>query len=282
MRKLTSLIKAAWLVTVCTATFGATAAQDMVLNGELTQGSLVRGQVEPGSSVQLNGEKVPVNAQGKFVIGFEREAELTHTLTVQEPGSDSEQRQLELTKREYDIQRIDGLEQSMVTPPESVLDRIRTDAAKVARARAGQRNLDAVFTRFIWPAQGPITGVYGSQRVLNGKPSRPHYGVDVGGPTGTTVVAPATGVITMADDLYYSGNTIILDHGMGVFSTFLHLNSMTVNVGDTVQRGEQIGTIGATGRATGPHLDWRINLGNKRLDPQLLVSGSPEQALSAQ
>ncbi|WP_229805115.1 M23 family metallopeptidase [Alteromonas halophila] len=252
-----------------------TAQQDIVLNGKLTQGSLVRGQVAPGSSVSLNGEPVKLNAQGKFVIGFERDETLSHTLRVEKPDGTTKSRQITLSKRDYDIQRIDGLDQNMVTPPASVLKRIRRDSANVASARAGDSDNDAVFTRFIWPAKGPITGVYGSQRVLNGDPKRPHYGVDVGGPIGTKVIAPVSGTVTLADDLYYSGNTLIIDHGMRVFSTFLHMDTITVSVGDTVEKGQQIGTIGETGRATGPHLDWRINLGNKRLDPQLLVTGSP-------
>ncbi len=119
--------------------------------------------------------------------------------------------------------------------------------------------------------------MYGSQRILNGVPKWPHYGVDIANKTGTPVYAPVDGVVTMADDLYYSGNTLILDHGMRVFSTFLHMDSFTVEVGDTVKQGEQIGTIGSTGRSTGPHLDWRINLGKTRLDPQTIISGSPEQ-----
>ena len=252
------------------------ADQGIQLNGKLTQGSLVRGQVAPGSQVLLNGTPLNVNRQGKFVMGFERDDTLSHTLEVTLPDGSETQRELTLIKRDYDIQRIDGLDQKMVSPPESVLKRIRKDSANVAQARSGERDYDGVFTRFIWPAKGPITGVYGSQRVLNGQPKRPHYGVDVGGPIGTQVIAPASGIVTMADDLYYSGNTIILDHGMGVFSTFLHLDSMTVEVGDRLEQGQQIGTIGETGRATGPHLDWRINLGNKRLDAQLLVSGSPD------
>ncbi len=246
----------------------------LILNGKLTQGSLVRGQVPRGSQVSLNGEKLDVNPQGKFVMGFEREASPEHTLKVITPDGTSQTRELSIRQRDYDIQRIDGIDQNMVSPPKAVLERIRNDSARVARARSGKRNYDAVFTRFIWPAQGPITGVYGSQRILNGEPKRPHYGVDVGGPVGTPVVAPNSGIVTLAEDLYYSGNTVILDHGMGVFSTFLHLDSVTVNVGDKLDKGEQLGTLGSTGRSTGPHLDWRINLGPMRLDPQLLVSGT--------
>nr|WP_232365190.1 M23 family metallopeptidase [Salinimonas marina] len=244
---------------------------ELVLNGTLTQGSLIRAQLPPGSKVQLNGETLQQNAQGKFVFGFDRSASLEHTLSWQLPDGGESRRTLTLTERDYVTQRIDGLDQKMVTPPEAVLKRIRKDSVNVAKARASTSDLDAVFTGFIWPAAGPITGVYGSQRILNGKPSRPHYGVDVGAPTGTDVVAPASGVVTLADDLYYSGNTIVLDHGMGVFSTFLHLDSMTVALGDTLTQGEKLGEIGATGRATGAHLDWRINLHKQRLDPALLV-----------
>jgi murein DD-endopeptidase MepM/ murein hydrolase activator NlpD len=248
----------------------------LVLNGIFTQGALLRAEVPKNASVMLDDMAVPTNRDGKFVIGFERNAPLEHTITVTLADGSEVVRHITLEKREYDIQRIDGLEPKMVTPPAAVTQRIKQDNVNVANARSANSDLDALFTRFEWPAKGPITGVYGSQRVLNGVPKWPHYGVDVGAPTGTPVYAPVDGVVTMADDLYYSGNTLILDHGMRVFSTFLHLDSMTVNVGDVVKKGEQIGTIGETGRATGPHLDWRINLGKMRLDPQTVVSGTPE------
>lgn len=255
---------------------GIAADNEVLLHGTMTQGSLLRGQVPADAKVTLDGEPVLVNRQGKFVIGFKREAELSHRLEVTLADGSLITKPIQLAERAYNIQRIDGLDQKMVSPPESVLARIKQDNIDVANARSQVTNLDAVFTRFVWPAKGPITGVYGSQRILNGTPKWPHYGVDVGGATGTKVTAPASGTVTLAKDLYYSGNTLILDHGMGVFSTFLHLDSMAVNVGDTVKQGEQIGTIGATGRATGPHLDWRINWRKMRLDPQTIVSGLPE------
>ncbi|AUC90233.1 peptidase [Alteromonas sp. MB-3u-76] len=252
------------------------ATSPLKLNGKFTQGALLRGEVPKGSTVLLNEQPVAVNKDGKFVVGFARDAKLNHVLTVKAPKGSVITREITLEEREYDIQRIDGLEPKMVTPPASVTARINKDNRNVAKARGNSSDLDALFTRFEWPAKGPITGVYGSQRILNGVPKWPHYGVDVGAPTGTPVFAPVDGVVTLADDLYYSGNTLILDHGMQVFSTFLHLDTMTVNVGDYVKKGEQIGTIGATGRATGPHLDWRINLGKMRLDPQTVVSGNPD------
>ncbi|KHT52406.1 peptidase [Alteromonas marina] len=250
---------------------------DVVLNGKFTQGALLRGQAPAGAKVTLNGETVQTNKDGKFVVGFEREAPLQQTLVVKLDNGQKWQRDITLEKREYNIQRIDGLEQKMVTPPAEVTARIKQDNINVANARSGNTDLDALFTRFEWPAKGVISGVYGSQRILNGVPKWPHYGLDIANETGTPVYAPVDGVVTMADDLYYSGNTLILDHGMRVFSTFLHMDTITVEVGETVKQGEQIGTIGSTGRSTGPHLDWRINLGNTRLDPQTIISGSPEQ-----
>ena len=250
---------------------------NIVLNGKFTQGALLRGQAPAGAKVTLNGETVQTNKDGKFVIGFEREAPLQQTLVVKLDNGQKWQRDITLEKREYNIQRIDGLEQKMVSPPAEVTARIKKDNINVANARSGNTDLDALFTRFEWPAKGVISGVYGSQRILNGVPKWPHYGLDIANETGTPVYAPVDGVVTMADDLYYSGNTLILDHGMRVFSTFLHMDTITVEVGETVKQGEQIGTIGSTGRSTGPHLDWRINLGNTRLDPQTIISGSPEE-----
>ena len=250
---------------------------NVVLNGKFTQGALLRGQAPAGAKVTLNGETVQTNKDGKFVVGFEREAPLQQTLVVKLDNGQKWQRDITLEKREYNIQRIDGLEQKMVSPPAEVTARIKKDNINVANARSGNTDLDALFTRFEWPAKGVISGVYGSQRILNGVPKWPHYGLDIANETGTPVYAPVDGVVTMANDLYYSGNTLILDHGMRVFSTFLHMDTITVEVGETVKQGEQIGTIGSTGRSTGPHLDWRINLGNTRLDPQTIISGSPEQ-----
>ena len=250
---------------------------NVALNGKFTQGALLRGQAPAGAKVTLNGETVQTNKDGKFVVGFEREAPLQQTLIVELANGNKWQRDITLEKREYNIQRIDGLEQKMVSPPAEVTARIKKDNINVANARSGNSDLDALFTRFEWPAKGVISGVYGSQRILNGVPKWPHYGLDIANETGTPVYAPVDGVVTLADDLYYSGNTLILDHGMRVFSTFLHMDTITVEVGETVKQGEQIGTIGSTGRSTGPHLDWRINLGNTRLDPQTVISGSPEQ-----
>ena len=250
----------------------SSALQALELRGELIQGSLLRGELMPGSAVWLNDEPVKVLPDGKFVVGFGRDAKLTQALRWQTPEGEVQTREITLTAREYPTQRIEGVPQAMVTPPKSVLERIKDDNWRVAKARKTSSERTDFAVDFIWPAEGPITGVYGSQRVFNGVPKRPHYGVDVGAPTGTQVIAPAGGKVTLAHpDLYYSGGTIIIDHGLGVNSTFLHLSKLTVKPGDLVEQGQKIGEIGATGRATGPHLDWRINWFSERLDPALLV-----------
>lgn len=242
------------------------------LQGKMTQGSLLRGQVVPGSTVWLDDTPIKVSPEGYFAVGFGRDAKLEYQLSWQEPGKEKQQQALLLKERQYNIQAIEGLPQKMVTPPESVLERIRQDAQQVRKARSLVDDSTAFMEDFMWPAEGPITGVYGSQRVLNGTPKRPHFGVDVGGPVGQPVYAPASGMVTLfVPDMYYSGGTLILDHGHGVSSTFLHLSKGHVKAGQWVEKGELIAEIGATGRATGPHLDWRMNWLGERLDPALLV-----------
>ena len=246
------------------------------LNGEAVQGGLMFGQAEPGSAVRLDGRDVMVSDTGRFVIGFGRDESGTRVLSVNEPGGVEETIELTVAARDYRIERVDGLPPKTVTPDPESLERIRRDAALVRSARAMRDQRTDYAAGFAWPAQGRISGVYGSQRVLNGEPRRPHFGVDVAAPTGTPVLAPAPGVVTLAEpDLYYSGGTIVLDHGQGLSSSFLHLSALHVAVGDRVEAGELIAAIGATGRATGPHLDWRMNWLDKRVDPQLLVHGEP-------
>lgn len=247
-------------------------AFSLELQGELTQGSLIRGKLAPGSQVWLNDQAVRVASDGRFAFGFGREAALAHTLNWQEPQGAKETLQLTLRKREYDIQHIDGLPPKMVSPPEEVLARIREDSRQVGVARTRDDDRTDFSQAFVWPTEGRISGVYGSQRVLNGEPKRPHFGVDVAAPEGTPVMAPADGVVTLwVPDMYYSGGTMIIDHGLGVSSTFLHLSKSHVEVGQTVKQGDLVAEVGSTGRSTGAHLDWRINWFKTRVDPVLLV-----------
>jgi murein DD-endopeptidase MepM/ murein hydrolase activator NlpD len=252
--------------------FNATFLNALELSGELTQGSLIRGQLEPGSQLWLNEREVKVARSGHFVFGFGRDAELKHQLKWRDAQGNEQTETLEISARQYDVQKIEGIASKYVSPPKEVLKRIQQDNIKVASARKLDDNRIDFAQDFIWPAAGPISGVYGSQRVFNGVPKRPHFGVDVAGPTGTPVYAPADGVVTMFEaDMYYSGGTMLIDHGHGVSSTFLHLSKGHVEAGTVVKQGQLVAEIGATGRVTGAHLDWRINWFKERLDPALLV-----------
>lgn len=269
------MLKNILLITVFSIFSFALNAQEpllLSLKGDFTQGGLVIGQATKGSKVTFDDTDLELTPDGYFVFGFHRDMPETATLTVTN-GDSKEVQKLFVRKRDYNIERIDGLPPSKVNPmkPE-VLKRIRKEGALVAKARANTSKDTFFMQDFIWPAKGRLSGFYGSQRVLNGEPKRPHYGVDVAAPTGTTVVAPADGTVRLAyDDMFYSGGTLIIDHGYGVSSTFIHLNSIDVEEGQKVKQGDKIATIGETGRATGPHLDWRINWYSSRLDPQLLV-----------
>lgn len=254
-------------------------ANCLQLQGRLQQGGLVWGQVTPGDRVILDGETLDVLDDGTVFAGFGRDAPASATLVVQ--GSDSCRQKLDIAPREYNIQRVEGVPQRTVTPPPEQLERIARERKLVAAAKARRLArpdlLAQALAGFSWPVQGRISGVYGSQRIYNGNPGSPHYGVDVAVPTGTEVRAPAAGVITLAEpDLFYSGGTIILDHGYLLSSSFLHLSKLHVAVGDEVQEGDLIGEVGATGRATGPHLDWRMSWRSARIDPQFLVPPMPQ------
>jgi murein DD-endopeptidase MepM/ murein hydrolase activator NlpD len=254
-----------------------TAATDIknqpTLQGELSQGSLIRGKLPPNSQVFLNGKPLKISERGDFVFGFGRDAPLSNELSWRLADESSNQSMsLKLTKREYQVDRIEGVAQKYVSPPEAVLERTRADNRAVAKARTFDSNTLYFTQDFILPAVGRISGVYGSQRVFNGEPRRPHFGLDIANKTGTDVIAPASGVVRLAHpDMYFSGGTLIMDHGFGVSSTFIHLSKLHVEVGQKIEQGQLIAEIGATGRVTGPHLDWRINWFKERLDPALLV-----------
>ncbi|MBU2886459.1 M23 family metallopeptidase [Gilvimarinus agarilyticus] len=258
---------------------GCTTAADappLSIKGEWIQGGILRGQVAPGHEVRVNDEVIDVGPDGEFVFGLGRDEPETVTLAVIGQSLDWH-KTYEVARKTYNIQRVEGVPQQTVNPSEAQRKRTQKEAEKVWLARQTQRSSLDYMQTFQWPLLGPISGVYGSQRFYNGEPRRPHYGVDIARPTGTKVVAPAAGLVTLAEpDLFYSGGTLIIDHGHRLSSTFLHLSKLHVEVGQEVEQGALLGEVGASGRATGPHLDWRMNWRDRRVDPTTLVGPMPD------
>ncbi len=249
----------------------------LTLDGEPIQGGVLIGHTVKGAQVTSDGIKVGVSDDGVFVVGFGRNHPSSSQLKVIYPDGRKEQRVLQVKQRQYKIQRIDGLPKRKVTPQKMDYKRIKAESARVKKARQKNDARTDYLSGWQWPVTGPISGVYGSQRVLNGKPRRPHFGLDIAVPTGTLVRAPADGLVTLAEpDLFFSGGTLIVDHGQRFSSSFLHLSKILVTVGSHVRAGDPIAEVGATGRVTGAHLDWRMNYHKHQIDPQLLVPPMPK------
>ena len=244
---------------------------NVFLEGNFIQGGLVKGKVNPNIKIKFKNRILRKTSDGKFVIGFGRDHKKNAYLHIKSKGNWLK-KPIKIKKRIYKIQAINGLEKKMVTPPKSFYDRIRRENKSIKNVRGRDTNVDYIFHKFIWPTKGIISGVFGSQRILNGKPKRPHYGVDIAAKTGTPVLAPIKSIVRMSKkNLYYTGGTIMLDHGHGVTSVYSHLSKINVTAGDKVEKGQVIGEVGSTGRSTGPHLDWRVNWFYQRLDPSLLI-----------
>ena len=254
---------------VASASFSAMALE---LKGHLTQGGLVTGKLENAKSVSLDGKSLKLSPKGDFVFGFGRDAETTHTLKWVDNNGKSHSQLIAITKREYKIDKITRVAKKYVSPPKEVSARISREAVAVRKAREVDSDLLYFLDPVLKPAEGRISGVYGSQRYFNGEPRRPHFGLDIANKTGSPVYAPISGTVVFAEpDLYYSGGTLIIDHGHGITSTYIHLSKLDVKVGDKIEQGNKVAEIGATGRVTGPHLDWRFNWKGERLDPALLM-----------
>jgi murein DD-endopeptidase MepM/ murein hydrolase activator NlpD len=260
------------------AFFYAVELHAVSFEGEFTQGGLLIGQVQEGQTISYQGKALKLTTNNQFLLGLGRNAAATTTVTINHQDQEPETITLKIAARQYNIQKIEGVPAKTVTPPASDLQRIKQDASLVREARKLVSNKQDFLRGFIKPANGPITGVYGSQRFYNGVPKSPHYGIDYAAPTGTPVIAPADGIVTFAhNDLFYSGGTLIIDHGHGLSSTFLHLSEILVKPDQQVTLGMEIAKIGATGRATGPHLDWRMNWLEQRIDPDLVLKVLPSQ-----
>jgi murein DD-endopeptidase MepM/ murein hydrolase activator NlpD len=254
------------------------------LPDRIQQGSLLRARAAPGSRLELlatDGRATPVRvgSDGGFVVAAGRDEAGPLRLRLTAPEGKVSTRELAVTPREWRIERIEGVPEATVNPPPEIAARIEREQALVAAARTRDDDRDDYEADFGWPVQGRVSGVYGSQRVYNGTPKSPHSGLDVAASKGTPVHAPAAGIVTLAEpDLYLTGGTVLLDHGHGVSSNFLHFSRIDVRVGERVEKGQVLGLVGATGRATGPHMHWGMNWFGVRVDPQLLLPAAAPPA----
>ena len=247
-------------------------AKSIEFTGKFFQGHFIVGKTDPNAKIIIDKKNVKVSNDGYFVFGIDRDRKFDLKITkVLDNKKDIFIKKI--FKRKYNIQRIDGLPENKVTPPESVYKRIKEENNKIGEARAINSDLIFFKDKFIMPVDGIISGVYGSQRILNGKPKWPHYGIDIAAKKGTPIKSSGRGVVTMAEkDLYYTGGTIIMDHGHGISTIYSHLENILVSVGDQINQGDIIGTVGSTGRSTGPHLDFRVNWFQTRLDPMSVIN----------
>ena len=247
---------------IVTSSFAAT------FDGKFIQGSFILGKTDPGSEVFIDKRKIKVTNDGYFAFGLGRDRKNDVVIKINEKKIVKK-----VFKREYKIQRIDGLEEKKVTPPEEVYERIKRENKWIGEARAINSNLNFFKNKFINPLENAIiTGVYGSQRILNGKPKWPHYGIDFAAKEGTEIKAMLDGVVTLAEpDLFYTGGTLIFDHGHGISTLYMHMKTLMVKKGQKVKQGDVIGTVGSTGRSTGAHLDVRLNWFQTRLDPATVL-----------
>ena len=245
-----------------------TSSYAVTFEGKFIQGSFILGKTEPGSRVFIDKQKVKVTSDGYFAFGLGRDRKNDVVITINEKRIVKK-----VFKRKYKIQRIDGLEEKKVTPPEEVYERIKRENKWIGEARAVNSNLTFFKNKFINPLENAIvTGVYGSQRILNGKPKWPHYGIDFAAKEGTEIKAMLDGVVTLAEpDLFYTGGTLIFDHGHGISTLYMHMKTLMVKKGQKVKQGDVIGTVGSTGRSTGAHLDVRLNWFQTRLDPATVL-----------
>jgi biotin carboxyl carrier protein len=257
---------------------GAPAAVDgrVVFPVSVPQGALVFGKVPPGSAVSVGQRALRVTGYGTAVFGVGRDEAGPLAVDVRLPDGTTQQVGIAVTPRDWPVEQVRGVPPATVNPPPAIAERIRREQALVTAARERDDARSDFAQPFAWPVEGRVSGRFGNQRVYNGEPGAAHSGMDIAAPDGTPVRAPAAGIVTFAArDLYLTGGTVLLDHGHGVSSNFLHLSRLDVAVGDRVEQGQVIGAVGATGRATGPHLHWGMNWFDVRIDPLLVLERKP-------
>jgi len=260
---------------LCSSLF-FTAQAEIQLSGEIKQGGLIIGKTQPNSKVMLNKRVLLVSVNGDYVFAFSRDDKSEYLLTITTPDGTVEKQTLVPAKRDYKISRVEGINKKIMNPNKKANVRVKQDSIAIKKVRKISSERTDFSQGFIAPRNSRITGVYGSQRFYNGVPKNPHYGVDYAGAIGASVKSPADGKILLwVPDMFYSGGTLVIDHGHGITSNFLHLSDSLVNVGDYVKQGQVIAKVGNSGRVTGPHLDWRMNWHNVRFDPQLAMKVVP-------
>jgi murein DD-endopeptidase MepM/ murein hydrolase activator NlpD len=234
---------------------------------DYAQGALVVGRVAPGTRLALDGRPLRVGPGGEYAFGLGRDHGPESVLTVTLPGGRPQPQRLAVAKREWQVQRLQNLPGAMVTPPPETMERIIRERDHLAALRKVDSAEPHFAAGFVWPATGRISGVYGSQRILNGEARAPHVGLDIAVPVGTPLRAAAAGRVLLAMDLYFTGNTVVLDHGFGVQTLYAHMSRLDVAEGARLASGQGIGLSGATGRVTGPHLHFAMNWFATAVDP---------------
>lgn len=244
----------------------------IVFPASASQGAMVIGKVPPGSSVRYAGRELRVSGYGSVVFGIGRDEKGPLQVQIRRPDGSTETASIAVSARDWPVERVNGVPPKTVNPPPAIAERIRREQAQVTESRKRDDDRTDFTQTFLWPVQGRISGRFGNARVYNGQPGSGHSGMDIAVPTGTPVKAPAAGIVTFAHpDLYLTGGTLVLDHGFGISSNFLHLSRIDVKVGDRIEQGQTIAAVGATGRATGPHLHWGMNWFDVRIDPLLVL-----------
>ena len=271
---------AAALLTFLVA-LGTAAAAPVKIEGPAVQGGLLLGHAEPGSLVWQDGRRLRIAPDGRFLVALAYDAPGSTEIKVKPPEGEAETIALEVGPREFPVQRIEGLPPAQVTPDEETLARIAAERERIAAVQHERTDTPMFDHPFRWPVTGVLSGTYGSARVLNGEPRAPHLGVDVAAAEFTPVVSPTDGVVALVADLFFTGNTVMLDHGYGLTSVYAHLGRVDVAPGEHVAPGSQLGLLGQTGRATGPNLHWGVNLNGVAVDPALLAGPMPKAVSDA-
>lgn len=264
------------MIAAALALISAAAAAEVDLKGRIEQGGLALGLVEPGSRITLGETQVPVGVDGEFVIGFDRDAPTAVNLSVTPPGGVAETHVINLARRTWQIEKVEGLPQKLVTPDPKTASLIAADNKLMQAARRRTEAEPFYKVGFIRPAEGRISGVFGSQRILNGQPRAPHLGLDIAGPVGTPVRAAADGVVSIANPkMVLTGQTVVIEHGYGLDTVYIHMSAIKVKDGERVAQGQVIGEIGQSGRANGPHLHFGVTWFDTRLDPETVLAVLP-------